>query len=278
MAESKTPKTSENLSTATTEKPLSTTAPGFEDRLRQNGVLRHDDPWLMPPSNLDQLAQRFHRNRTGSTAPSEGKYRIFRGLAAEASNKGEVSAAIERYLFKDNMDPAFIAEGYRAKLDKQWLDYPKNQGFNNGLLKPKPDYVEGYKRSMFPPTISDLGGAITLDNKATNFIALPHFAAEYKGRDSNLHTARVQAGYDGAAMLHGRSIALQHLGGTDVQKHAAAVTAVTDGTVWHTYAQYRDVDQQTGDKVYYQYPVDSGTLDTYKNFQKGYQFHFHQRF
>jgi hypothetical protein len=26
--------------------------------------------------------------------------------------------------------------------------------------------------------------------------------------------------------------------------------------------------KKTGDKVYYQYPVDSGTLDTYKNFEK----------
>lgn len=155
---------------------------------------------------------------------------------------------------------------------------------------------------MFPPTISDLGGAVTLDNKSTNFIALPHFAAEYRGRDSNLHAARVQAGYDGAAsersqpwsqhlravaastlaqpranmsflaVSHGRSIAMQHLGGTDdAQKHAGVVTAVTDGTVWHTYAHYQHVDRQTGDRVYYQYPVDSGTLDTYRNFQRGHR-------
>lgn len=187
------------------EKSLSITAPGFEDRLRQNGVLSHDDPYLRPPSNLDELARQLHRERIGSPVPSEGKYRIFKELAAEASNEREMGAAVERYLFKDGMEPGVIAEGYRAKLDKQWLDYPKSQGFNSGLSNPKPDYVEGYRRSMFPPNISDLGGALTLDNKAPNFIALPHFAAEYKGRDSSLHSAKVQAGYNGAASERART-------------------------------------------------------------------------
>lgn len=97
------------------------------------------------------------------------------------------------------MDPELIDQGYRPKLDKQWLDYPRNQGFNNGLPNPKPHYIEGYKRSKLPPNISDLGGAVTLDNKAREFVALPHFAAEYKGRDASMDLARVQAGYDGAA-------------------------------------------------------------------------------
>lgn len=41
--------------------------------------------------------------------------------------------------------------------------------------------------------------------------------------------------------------------------------------MWHTYAHYQDVDQQTDKMVYHQYPVESGTLDTYRNYQRGYQ-------
>lgn len=191
---------SETSSATYSAKTMSTTAVRFENRLRRNGVLHQEQSRWVPPSNLDHLTDELHRPRVDSPAPSTEKYRRFAHFVAEASNEREIGSAVERCLLKDtSMDPEMIDQGYRPKLDKQWLDYPRNQGFNNGLPNPKPHYIEGYKRSKFPPNISDLGGAVTLENKAREFVALPHFAAEYKGRDASMDLARVQAGYDGAA-------------------------------------------------------------------------------
>lgn len=197
---SKTRGSGQASSTTHSAKTLSTTAVGFEDRLRRNGVLHQEQSNWVPPSNLDDLTEEFNRLRVDSPAPSIGKYRRFAQFAAKASNEREMGSAVERCLLKDIfMDLEMIDQGYRPKLDKQWLDYPRNQGLNNSLASPKPDYIEGYERSKFPPNISDLGGAVTLDNKAREFVALPHFAAVYKGRDASMDSARVQAGYCGAA-------------------------------------------------------------------------------
>lgn len=197
---SKTKGSGQTSSNTHSAKTLSATAVGFEDRLRRNGVQHQEQSNCAPPSNLDDLTDEFYRPRVDSPTPSIGKYRRFAQFAAEASNEREMGSAVERCLLKDTfVDSEMIDQGYRPKLDKEWLDYPRNRGFNNGLTNPKPNYIEGYKRSKFPPNICDLGGAVTLDNKARDFVALPHFAAAYKGRDASIDLARVQAGYDGAA-------------------------------------------------------------------------------
>lgn len=201
LRSSKTRASGQSWSTATAEKTLSTTAPGFEKRLRQNGVLHPNDSRLIPPSNLVQIIRRCSRKRAG---PTEEEYQHFMDLSSDASNERDMGATVEKYLFVDRMEPGCLPTGYRAHLDKQWLDYPRSQGFNNGLSNPRPDYTEGYKRSDFPPAIGNLGGVIALDNKAPEFIALPHFAAEYKRRDSSTDSAEVQAGYVGAASKQAR--------------------------------------------------------------------------
>lgn len=47
-------------------------------------------------------------------------------------------------VFNDpNRVPELQSMGYRAVLDKQWVDYEKEADFNNGLASPKPDRTEG---------------------------------------------------------------------------------------------------------------------------------------
>lgn len=118
-------------------------------------------------------------------------------------------------------------------------------GFNDALPAPKPHLTEGYLQSTFPPSIKTLGGAATLVRGDPDFVALPHFAAEFTGLDKNLQKAEVQAGYDGAAMVYARNKALQHIGQPDPERHASPLTLASDGRNWAVYAHYAHKDAET---------------------------------
>lgn len=64
---------------------------------------------------------------------------------------------------------------------------------------------------------------------------------------------------------------MKSMGKADPPRHAAVATVATDGIAWHTYAHYEGENEQNERKVYHQFPVASGTLDTYQGFQKGYR-------
>lgn len=72
-------------------------------------------------------------------------------------------------------------------------------------------------------------------------------------------------------MVHSRSVALKYLGMADTRRHASVLTAATDGTTWHIYAHYQDEEEESNTKVYHQFPVVSGTLDSFQGFQQGYR-------
>lgn len=64
---------------------------------------------------------------------------------------------------------------------------------------------------------------------------------------------------------------MKSIGKADPRRHAAVATLVTDGIAWHIYAHYEDKNEKTKKKVYQQFPVASGTLDSYQGFQQGYR-------
>lgn len=133
---------------------------------------------------------------------------------------------------------------YGAYPDKQWVDFDKNVGFNNGLAPPKPDITEGFRQSTFPPNIRELGGAATFIKHSPNLVALPQFAAEFKNYGGDMRKADVQAAYDGAAM------ALQLIGEPDAPGHAAALTMTSDGrgwTIWAHHAVRKEATQKLED-------------------------------
>lgn len=107
-------------------------------------------------------------------------------------------------------------------------------------------------RNIMSPNVQALGGSATLVKNDTPFVALPHFAVEYKIWDQSLKQAELQAGYHGAAMVYTRNHALHYMRQSDPPLHAAILTAATDGRRWDVYAHYACDDEVTKQKVYFQ--------------------------
>lgn len=249
-------------------KQRSTTEAGFDERYYDNGNLN------VHASNRFQLANdleaRVERTR-GSASPPRSMFDDFNTLAFEVSGEKDLERIVsDRVLKALQVNNEGRLTEWRIRLDKQWVDFPKEVGFNNGLAPPKPDHIEGFLRSSFPPTVNALGGSATLVKNEPHFVVLPHFAIEFKGASGDLRKAEVQAGYDGAAMVYARNRALAYLGQPDPPRFAAVVTAITDGRLWHAFAHYAHKNEATGILESYQYELACGSWTKYSDFKRGY--------
>lgn len=226
---------------------FATTDSGFDQRFRENGGLGPLSKKSLknPPADLDEIEAYLDQSRSSASPTSSQHERFIRGLE-RAANERDIEALYSgRVLKNTNQVPELEDIDYGANIDKQWVDFDKDVGFNNGLSAPKPDLTEGYLQRTFPPNIKSLGGAATLVRGDPGFVALPHFAAEFKGLGKDLQKGEVQAGYDGAAMVYARTKALQHIGQPDPERHASPLTLASDGRNWAVYAHYAHKDAET---------------------------------
>lgn len=232
--------------TAKTEKSrLSTTDTGFEDELRKNNVPDVGETQLSSLPDQDEIEAELRASRA-SGSPTLSFYQAFNKTISKADNEATTVNILNRFVLKDtSADLGMIKEEYDAKWDKQWTDYPKDIGFNNGLSAPKPDYIEGYSRSVFPPNIKKIGGSATLVKANSHFIALPHFALEAKASGKSMHLAEVQAQYDGAAMVYGRNKALEYMEQADPPQKPAVASMIADGRNWDAFLHYEHKDEKT---------------------------------
>lgn len=243
--------------TKDTKSRLSTTDQGFEPRLRANGVLDAISSERNPPANRAKVQERLRQSRATASPPPSEHLRFARGIQ-KASNERDIEHVFSKFVMKDPLDDPALTEQedgeqeYGANLDKQWVDFPNDQGFNNSLAAPKPDRVEGYSRTAFPPNIGELGGSATLVKNDPNFVALPHFAAEFKDFGKDMRKAGVQACYDGAAMVYGRNQALKHIGQPDPPRHAVPMSLTSDGCNWKAYLHYAHENEKTKEVQYFQ--------------------------
>lgn len=189
-----------------------------------------------------RLVRRPSRRRS-SASPPDNKQESQAALDKSRASASPTASQLDKYL-NDYLDAVNEAEGYVSHLDKQWVGFPKDVGFNKNLSAPKPDYVEGYRRETFPPTFQELGGAATLVREAPRFPALPHLALELKNAGADMHLAERQAGYDGAAMVYARNKALNFLGQNDEHGNASVLSATTDGMTYNIFAHYTLVDKK----------------------------------
>ncbi|KAG8156481.1 hypothetical protein KVR01_013585 [Diaporthe batatas] len=247
-----------------TSRSISTTSEGFENRALQNGVLDAVRSGKQAVVDTD-LKKKLLASR-GSASPTQSQYNKFPDRIVEASNEQGTIAVYSKYIFQDTEDSHFDI-GYRRKEDKMWTEFPKNVGFNNGLSDPKPDMIEGFARDTFPPTIEHIKSS-KLVRDEPKYVALPHMAVEYKAREKSLHEAKVQAGYDGAAMVYGRNEALELIGKVDPPRRPAVVTATTTGQEWSVYAHYSHPDE-TGKAEYYQCRMAGGSMENLNEFKQG---------
>lgn len=244
---------------------ISTTSEGFENRALDNGVLDAVRSGKQEVVESD-VKKKLLASR-GSASPTQSQYNKFADRIVEASNEQGTIAVYSKYIFQDTEDTHFDI-GYRRKEDKMWTEFPKNVGFNNGLSAPKPDMIEGFSRDTFPPTIEYIK-ASRLVRDEPRYVALPHMAVEYKAREKSLHEAKVQAGYDGAAMVYGRNEALRYIGKADPPRQPAVLTATTIGQEWNVYGHYAHPNDSTGREEYYQCRMAGGSMENLTEYKQG---------
>ncbi|KAH8767299.1 hypothetical protein F5883DRAFT_396763, partial [Diaporthe sp. PMI_573] len=248
-----------------TSRSISTTSEGFENRALENGVLDAVRSGKQEVADTD-VNKKLLASR-GSASPTQSQYNKFADRIVEASNEQGTIAVYSKYIFQDTEDAHFDI-GYRRKEDKMWTEFPKNVGFNNGLSAPKPDMIEGFSRDTFPPTI-ELIKSSKIVRDEPKYVTLPHIAVEYKAREKSLHEAKVQAGYDGAAMVYGRNEALKFIGKADPPRQPAVLTATTTGQEWNVYAHYAHPNDTTGKEEYYQCRMAGGSMENLKEYKQG---------
>lgn len=256
-------------STSTMTKTISTTQSGYEDKLRANGVVHAMRAGIHPPKNKSEVQDYLDMSRN-SASPTNSQYRGYVRRYFNAESQADLLLLFCTEVLKRG-DLQDMEQGHFAKVDAQWADYPKNVGFNNKLSAPKPNYVEGYHKTTFPPTLQELGGAATLVKESSTSLALPHVVVEFKKTDEDLHLAERKSGYEGAAMVYARNKALNYIGQEDEHGEASVVSASTNGLYYNIYGHYAYVEEKTGKTNYYQCRLKSGTLDDIDDFKEAYK-------
>lgn len=234
-------------------KQKTSTAASFPDRVLANGI--QPPATSKPPSNLAQLKIQISRQREESPSPSESELKIMvsklRAVPNEQTILLRTSQLLKEYGEEDN--------GYVKVYNQAFTAFPKNLGFNNGLLAAQPDMVEGLEMPAFAPfPIREKLGGAAVPNPGWGAITLPHIAGEWKGPGGLIEVARNQAAYDGACMVYGRNKALLFADSPDLVGYAQVFTFITDGEMLQTFAHYSSHEQ--GKVVYYQYPIADPTL------------------
>lgn len=159
-------------------KSRSTTDSNFEPIFRANGGVSVLKSSQFPPSNK-QWVRAYIRKVRNSVSPTSSQHRRFLDILEAACSERDIKKVLQLGVLKDPNDTNAPLDidypRYRANADKQWVAFPMNVGFNNGLSAPKPDLMEGYAQEAFPPSIQQLGGSATLVYDHPMFIGLPHF-------------------------------------------------------------------------------------------------------
>ena len=262
MPNSKKTSTHRDFDDSSTTKTLSTTASGFAIQARENGIL--DPLESKPPKNLEDIRRRLDESR-GTASPTESVYDRYVHTVGDAPNEatmvGEMLPLLKQY-----------PNSYRRALKQAFTGFPRDIGFNNGLLAPQPDYVEGLGMEEYRPLPVDRyvnGAALYKDNPRS--VTLPHLAGEWKGPGGDMKDATLQSGYDGAALVYARNQALSYQGKSDPPGHASITTFTTNGTRINFYAHYAaPAPAGDGTLEYHQFPIKSTNLvNSYGEYKEG---------
>ncbi|KAJ2895956.1 hypothetical protein MKZ38_006002 [Zalerion maritima] len=243
-----------------TTKTTSTAASGFAIQARKNGIL--DPRSSKPPQNLEDIRERHARPRA-TASPPESAYNDYVDRVERAKNEATMVVETSGKLLKE------YPKGYDRVFNQACTGFPKGAGFNSGLSAPQPDFVEGLEMEEYDPFPVDehvSGAALYKDDPHS--LILPHLAGEWKGPGKDMTEAELQSAYDGAALVHARSQALNCVGKPYLGGHAKVTTFATDGTNLNLYAHYATTAED-GTFRYHQYPISSTNLkNSFDEFKK----------
>ncbi|OAA57401.1 hypothetical protein SPI_07060 [Niveomyces insectorum RCEF 264] len=249
--------------TSTTQtKTISTTSSGFADQADKNGIL--NTRRSKRPQNFEETANRLARSRETASPPEDEYRRYLKATGKSGSTEMTVLVRMAPLLKTYDDD-----DGYSQEFNRAFTNLPKDLGFNNGLSAPQPDFVEGLEKREYRPFAFDerIHGAV-LYKDDPDALALAHLAGEWKGPGKDMEGARLQSAYDGAALVHGRSQALDSIGKPYLAGHAKVTTFTTDGTNLNFFAHYA-APTEDGTLEYHQYPITSTNLkNSFEEFKR----------
>ncbi|KAI8963967.1 hypothetical protein F5Y11DRAFT_317988 [Daldinia sp. FL1419] len=237
-------------------------SPTFKTRVLVNGIL--DPANSQAPENLDEWQLRLDHRRS-SASPTKSEFQDYVTATRTAPNQETMIYEMSK-LLKDHKDL-----GYRKVFNQAFTDLPKAEGFNNGLSRPRPSFVEGLQLPEFEP--SDLNkkfdGAVVVKNDDDS-IALPHLAGEWQGPKQDAGKAEVKSAYDGAALVYGRNQALAYIDSPDSPGHAAVTSFAMSGNSVNFYTHHCVPLEHESGHEYHQYLLGSSNLTgSYEEFKEG---------
>ncbi|KAK3336827.1 hypothetical protein B0T19DRAFT_447654 [Cercophora scortea] len=256
------PESTAQSSSTTQAKTISTTSSGFADQADKNGIL--NTRRSKRPENYEDTANRLARSRE-TASPPESAYRRYI-KATGKSGSTEMTVLVEMApLLKTYHDD----DGYSREFNRSFTGLPKDLGFNNGLSAPQPDFIEGLeKREYHPFPIDERVRRAVLYKDDPDSLALPHLAGAWKGPGKDMEEARLQSAYDGAALVYGRSQALDSIGKPYLAGHAKVTTFTTDGTSLNFFSHYAALSED-GTLEYHQYAITSTNLkNSFEEFKR----------
>ncbi|KAK5651151.1 hypothetical protein OQA88_13245, partial [Cercophora sp. LCS_1] len=240
----------------------STTTSGFADKARNNGIL--DPVSSKPPTDLEDVRE-WHARSRATASPPESEYSRYTKKISKARTEATMVFKVGTHMLKEYED-----DGYDQAFNQPFTGFPEDAGFNNGLSAPQPNFVEGLEKEEyrpFPVVDHVPGAAICKDDPHS--LVLPHLAGEWKGRGKNMEEARMQAAYDGAALVYARNQALSYMGKSDPSGRAEITTFTTDGTNLNLFAHHAAPTDE-GTLEYHQYPIKSiNLIDSYEGYKEG---------
>ncbi|KAK0655466.1 hypothetical protein B0T16DRAFT_312591, partial [Cercophora newfieldiana] len=243
-------------------KTTSTTTSGFAHKARNNGILHSLSS--KPHQNLEDTLRR-HVAPRDTVSPPESVYEAYADKVGKVYSEATMVFEVGGELLKE------CPKGYRREFNLSFTNIPPDAGYNKGLSAPQPDFIEGLEEEEFRPfPIADHVPGATLYDDDPFSLTLPHVAGEWKGRGKDMEKVRLQAAYDGAAMVYARNQALAYMGKSDPPRHAAITTFTTDGTNLNMYAHYAIPSEEDDTLEYHQYQYASTNIkDSYQGYKEG---------
>ncbi len=199
-----------------------------------------------------------------TASPPESAYDDYVDQVERAKNEATMVVKTSGRLLKE------YPKGYDQAFSQAFTGLPKDIGFNNGLSAPQPNFVEGLEMEEYLPFPVDerIRGAV-LYKDDPHSLTLPHVAGEWKGSGKDMEEARMQAAYDGAALVYARNQALDAAKEPYLAGHAKVTTFTTDGTNLNLFAHYA-AKTEDGTPEYHQYPIKSlNLMDSHEGYKEG---------
>ena len=251
-------------SVAESTKTTSTTSSGFAIQAYENGILHPIKS--EPPKNLKAIRKRLDQSRE-TASPPESQYEDYVYGVEVAPNEATMVVEVGKKLLKE------YPRAYSKVYNQAFTGFPKDVGFNNGLSAPQPDFVEGLGMPEFQPfpASKQLSGSVLYKDNPFSLV-LPHIAGEWKGPGKDMEEARMQSGYDGAALVYARNQVLEYIGKPEPAGHAEVATFTTDGSTLNFYSHHATPSGEDGALEYHQYPIATTNMkSSLGEYKRGYR-------